>query len=1150
MSAIAFFIFLLTAPSLYAQTVSGTISGTITDASGASVSNAVVSVKSSDTSLIRNGATNETGYFSFPALPPGAYEVNVSLEGFQPATSSVKLSVGQVLNVNFQLKVGNTTEKVVVVASESTGLQTATHELSTVLQGKSMEELPQYSGSRGETFASQTMMVGVQLLEPPGEQINGSNVTSYNTWSNALLIGGQGSYVTTYLQDGVVDMDYFNQTATVQPPVEATAEVQVIRNNPNARYDGVNVVNVVSKSGTEKFHGRAYENVQNEDLNATTYQNGPNSEDRYNLFGINGGGVVPYTHKKVFFFADYQGYRLNIYKFLKALLPTQAERNGDFSADLAANGSWKGEAATTIYDPLTYASNGNNGTGKLGYGSTAVLSQFAYNGQPNVINPARISSFAKAYMNLIYPYPNSYSANGKNYGSTHSRTQFTHDDYLFRGDYNLSDRDHLYGAYNTGNPKIIRPEFVDDCLCAEPNKLYGTDIYVEESHVVTANFVNTARLGYARAITGKDFGNVGNGTNYFANFGLTGLTPARDAWSWINAIPGGFSGPSGNPLDAVENSFQLSDEINWIHGKHSVFFGIELDKRYYKGRWVSGNPNGSLATNGQYTYDSGADAAWNRNTGLLAGSLGTKYAANAFADFLLGYYSGTGASAGTQIGWFTQYNTMPYIQDDWRLSKKLTVNLGLRYDNYTTPKEKNNHAGIFDIVTNTYKHGLYPANKYNFSPRLGLAYSLDDKTSIHAGFGLYYYQFGYIDLSYVMNDPYFITQLNSTQTQAEPVIWPTTATTSSNPNITLTATQRGYAEQFQLGDAESVWANMPAPSGIFPVGGTTFAPKMPTSYAEQWNLAIQRVIGKDWLLTLNYAGSENHHGIFISNPNLASLPSAADIASGAYSTTANVNSRRPYPSYAGDLYQFSKWNSSNYHAFETQLRKSFSDGFEFTTNFTWQKGMDYQSSDYTYGQAGRRPQDDYGPSEFIQKLLYKASGIYDLPFGKGKTFLNGGKWWENEIGGWRLSGDFYVETGFPFTAIATNEASIGGGYNERANMLCNGNKSSHGSTADQYAQYLNFACFAQPTAGTLGNERRDDLIGPRNTNVDLSLFKEFLIHDDVKFQLRGDAFNAFNHVNLGEPTKELDASDFGAANADDGNTAPGRTIQIGAKILW
>jgi hypothetical protein len=897
--------------------------------------------------------------------------------------------------------------------------------------------------------------------------------------------------------------------------------------------------------------------VQNEDLNATTYQNGPNSEDRYNLFGANGGGVVPYTHKKVFFFADYQGYRLNIFKFLKALLPTEAQRNGDFSADLAANGSWKGESATVIYDPLTYASNGYNGTGKLGYGTDAagtgaVLTPFSYGGKENVIDPARISSFAKAYMKLIYPLPNSYSAKGKNYGSTHSRTRFTHDDYLFRGDYNIGDKDHLYGAYNTGNPTITRPEFVDDCMCAEPNKLYGTDIYLEESHVVTANFVNTARIGYSRAITGKDFNNVGNGTDYFSELGLTGLSPVKDAWGWINAIPGGYSGPSGNPVDAVENSYQLSDEVNWIRGNHSVFVGAELDKRYYKGRWVTGNPNGSLATNGEYTYDGGEDAAWNRNTGLLKSDLGTNYAANQFADFLLGYYEGTGASAGTQIGWFTQYNIMPYIQDDWRLTKKLTVNLGLRYDNYTTPKEKNNHAGIFDIVTNTYKHGLYPANKYNFSPRLGLAYALDNKTSIHAGFGLYYYQFGYVDLNYVMNDPYYITQLNGTQTQAEPVIWPTSASTSSNPNISSTSTQKGYAEQFLLSDAEKVWSNMPTPSGVFPTGGTTFAPKMPTSYAEQWNLAIQRVIGKDWLLTLNYAGSENHHGIFISNPNLASLPSAADISSGVYTTTANINSRRPYTSYAGDLSQFSKLNNANYHAFETQMRKSFSDGFEFTTNFTWQKGMDFQSSDYTSGQASRNPKDDYGPSEFIQKFLFKASGIYDLPFGKGKTFLNGGKWWENQIGGWRLSGDFYTETGFPFSVVASSDASIGGGYNERANWLCNGNKSSHGSTWDKYTQYINTACYSQPAPGTLGTERRDDLVGPSNTNVDLSAFKEFIIHNEVKFQLRGDAFNAFNHVNLGEPTKELHSSDgdFGAADANDGNTAPGRIIQIGAKIIW
>jgi len=873
---------LFMAPRLHAQTVSGTLTGTITDPSGASVPDVAVKVKNADTGLTREGITNSTGFFSIPALPPGPYTVETTVKGFEDATSTVTLSVGQTLNVDFQLKVGSTNEKIEVVATESTGLETSSHELNTVMSARSMEELPQYSGSRGETFASQTLMVGVQLLEPPGEQISGSNVTKYNTWSNALLIGGQGSYVTTYLQDGVVDMNYYNQTATLQPPIEATQEVEVIRNSPNARYDGVNVVNVISKSGSEKFHGRAYEYVQNEDLNATTYQNGPNSEDRYNTFGANGGWTVPYTHKKVFFFADYQGYRFIIYKFLKQLLPTQAERGGDFSADLAANGSWKGEAATTIYDPLTYASNGYNGTGQHGYGATAVLTPFT----GNVIPAGRISSFATKYLALAYPQlPNSYSASGKNYGSTHSRTKFTHDDYLFRGDYNISEKDHLYGAYNTGNPEITRPEFVDDCLCAEPNRLWGTDIYVEESHVISAAMVNTARLGYSRANTGQSFGNVGNGTNYFSQLGLTGLSPAADAWSWPTANPGGFGGSSGNPIDAIENSYQVNDEVNWIKGRHSLFIGMELDKRYYKGRWVTGNPNGSLATNGEYTYDSGSNAAWNQSTGLLSSSLGTANAANEFADFLLGYYASTNASAGTQIGWFSQYNVMPYVQDDWRLGKKLTVNLGLRYDNYTTPKEKNNHAGTFDIVNNSYKLGLYPANKYNFSPRIGLAYALNDRTSIHAGFGTYFYQFGYVDLNYVMNDPSYITQLNSTQTQAQPVIWPSTASTNSNPDITSAATQRGYAEQFKLSDAEAIWANMPAPSGTFPTGGTTFAPKMPTSYAEQWNLAIQRVFGKDWLLTLDYSGSENHHGIFISNPNLASLPSAAEISSGIYTTS-------------------------------------------------------------------------------------------------------------------------------------------------------------------------------------------------------------------------------------------------------------------------
>lgn len=1126
LSAIA--TFSLVIPCLHAQTVSGTISGTVTDPSGAIVANAAVQIKNTGTSQTRNGVTNSTGFFSFPALPPGEYVVDVSGSGFQKATSNLTLAVGQIVNIKFQLKVGGSTEKVVVNATDSVGLETQGHDLNTVLSAKSMENLPQYTDSRGETFALQTQMVGVQLIEKPGAQPStGNNVTNYNTWSNALYISGQGPWVTTYLQDGVVDMDYFDQTATVQPPVEATQEVEVIRNNPNARYDGANVVNVVSKSGTDTFHGRAYEELQNDKMNARGYNAGPLGETRYNQFGADGGWLVPFIHKKVFFFADYQGYRLIAYKFLQAILPTAAERSGDFSADLAANPRTK-QPATVIYDPNTYVGGGASGPG--------VLSQFNYDGHPNVIDPARITPFAKEYLDELYPLPNLKNTSlGRNYGSESSRTKFEHDDYLFRGDYNISDKDHLYGAYNTGNPRIIRPEFVDNCLCAEPNELYGTDIYAEESHVFTPFLVNTGRIGYSRAVTGKNFGQVGNGTDYFTKFGLTGLSPVPAVWGWPNANPGGFSGPGGNPTDATEDSYQASDEVNWIHGNHSVFFGAELDKHFYKGVWDTGNPNGSLKTNGEYTYNGSKQAAWQRPGAWVLGSVAVPYA-NQLADFLLGYYSATDASAGTQVGWFNQFNIMPYIQDDWRVTKKLTVNLGLRYDNYSSPKEENHHAGIYDVPHNTYTLGSYAANNFNFSPRIGFAYALNEKTTIHSGFGLYYYQYGYVDLVGMMNDPYYITQLNSTQTQVQPVIWPS-SNTNGNPDIA--GSTPGQQEFFTLTNAEAVWLAMPAPAGVIGAGSTTFAPKMPTSYVEQWNLAVQRLLGKNWLFTADYVGSENHHGYYFSNVNLASLPGPNDTNA---SSAADINSRRPFQAIQGNLTQDSKWGSANYNGFETQIRKSFSGGFEITSNFVWQESMDTGSSDNGHGMAGLNPRVDYGRSDFNQKYIYKLSGIYELPIGRGRSFLNGGRWWQNQLGGWRLSGDLSVNAGYPFSVIATDSSNTGGGITMRATQSCNGNSLSHRS----FNEFFNVSCYAQPAVNTFGNERRNDLTGPRDTNLDVSVFKEFPIYEHMKFQWRTDAFSVLNHPLPQAPDNKMTDTAFGQITG----WAGAREIQLSAKILW
>jgi len=1153
---------------LHAQTSSGTLTGVVSDAGGAVVPGASISVQNTATGETRKTVTNGSGIFSIPALPPGPYTVDAAAKGFEGDTSAITLSVGQVLNINFSLKVGSASEKVVVVANESTGLETEDHELDTTIDAATMENTPSQSSYRNGTFYAQTTQAGVEPGSTLGYSNINSNVSQYNQQSNQLFIAGQGFWSTSYLLDGVIDMSYFDQTATVNEPIEATQEVEIVRNSANARYDGANTLNAITKSGTETFHGRAYDYVQNNQMNARGWAAGPLGELRYNLYGVDGGWKIPFTKNKAFVFIAYEGYRQVAAAFLQAYVPTAAERTGNFSADLTANAGTK-QPATTIWDPTTYKAA--NGVGATGAGPN-VLSQFAYNGVPNTINPGLISPLFTQYINLTYPLPNGLNTSaGDNYGSVNSRTRYTHDDWLYRGDYNVSDKDHLFGAYDTNNPNIIRPEDWDNGPSSatgesatgspllntqEQNQLFGTDIYLEESHVLSPTLVNTARVGYARSVNGQQFNMIANGTNYLALFGLTGLNPSPTVWGLPNLGMGnGWSGISGSPLGEHQNMYEYIDEINLLRGKHSIFFGAEIDVIDYNAFWYTGNPNGQINENGEYTYNgcnstcatgstAAPGAAWQRSGIWALGSVsGTFPGANVLADDELGDYASTNASAGAQVGHFHQHNIMPYIQDDWRVKPRLTINMGLRYDYYSPVTEEQGHAGILNPVNGAYTISSYNANRFNFSPRFGAAYALNDKTAIHGGGGLYYYQFSYYDLTNMMNNPFFNTGLNSVQTQTNPVIWPASSA-AANPD---TGAAPGAQEFLNLAGVEKLWAAMPAPTGVFVPGNSTFAQRMPTSYSEQWNLAVQRTFGRDYLLTVDYVGSSNHHIMNYSNINLASLPAAGDPNP---ASTADINSRRPYQSIPGNVEQYHKWGSSHYDGLEVQMKKSFTNGLEFNANYVWGKSMDFQDSDHkATGEMGNNPQIDYGRSDFMQKYVIKLSGIYELPIGKGKWLLNNGKWWENQLGGWRFSGLLGIRAGMPYNTTASDNSDTGGGLQMRSTQTCNGNSGASNfvpHAANVLAPYFKTSCYANNANYVFGNEMRNDLNGPRNTNLDLAAFKDFQIWDNLKFEWRTDAFDALNHPLPGMPTQSVTSGTFGEITSK-GNS---RTIQLSAKILW
>jgi Carboxypeptidase regulatory-like domain/TonB dependent receptor-like, beta-barrel len=1072
-----------------AQTVTGSITGTVIDPSKAAVAGASVTIQNSDTKDIRRTLSNAAGVYAVPALPPGTYTVTAAAPGFASTTSSVRLLLNANLKVDLPMKIGASSQVVQVAEPGNAALETQSHDLSDVIDAQAIEDMP---SSNGLLFQALTNNLTVENYGTGTYGSgNDSNINQYQGSNNSLEIGGTNIETTVYLEDGVRNVNYYTQTATVMPPIEASQEVNIIRGNADARYDEPTVLNVITKNGTNAFHGRVYDYLQNNALDAIGEINTPLSVTRYNQFGADVGGPSLFS-KRLFFFYGYQGLRNYQTSTQQGFFPTAAERSGDFSADSAV-----------IYNPTTY--------------NSANPSQPLTPFPGNKIPAGKLDAFATAYLKLLVPLPNGLATiKGNNYLAVPRKHTFD-DQNITRVDFNINQNDHLYGAWETYSPLNTGPStfsMVTD-IFTQTNKQDGKASYIEESHAFNSSLLNIARIGYNREnIQSRSESGLGK-ENYFQALGLTGLNPPSQEWLPPTVSITTYTTVGGKPNTAIQNTYEYSDEVDWTHGMHTMYVGFDLDRVQFNANWwPSQSPTGSFSYNGQYTSLN----AWEQPNFQLKNY--TPSATNALADFMLGYPSSINAAAGAPVSQFRQWNIMPYFQDDWRVTRKLTLNLGLRYDDYTAPNDRLGHAGVYNIATNQYKVGAYNTTA-DWDPRVGFAYQIDGNTSIHGGYGIYDSLYSYYSLTYMMNDPNYITSLSAAQTATHPV-----------------------NQLFNIASASAVFAVMPKPNGVFGQGNSsnTSAPKMPTTYSQEWNLAIQRSFGRHWLATIDYVGNRGAHQFLLRNANQATLPSPTDPNP---TSIADINSRRPYPSFTENLSQFEKTGSSHYGALEGELRKDFGNGFSFDTNFLWQKSMSVMDSDKDFLENGLDPQLDYGLSDFSQKYRYKASGIYELPFGKGKPFLNGGKIWENELGGWRASGVLIVGAGFPFFIRANDVSETGGtGQNvtSRANQSCNGNNFAGRSLN----QWFDKSCFTQPNNGTYGNEQRNNLTGPRNTNVDMSMFKSFPIHEKQAVEFRTDFFSALNHPLPYAPNNQMTGTGYGAITHFQG----ARVIQGSLKIVF
>ncbi len=709
---------------LDAQFTSGSITGTVSDESGAAIPNAAVTATSTTTNLTLTVTTEESVYITLSQLEPGEYKLNAASKNFELTSATITLTLGQVLKFNFALKIGTANQTIEINASSSAlALETQSHDVGNIMPAESVENLP---ASAGSVFSTLTAATNVQ---PYDSSTQFGDILTYNEGANSLTVGGTAFGTSSYLQDGVTNFNMFTKTANLQPSIEAVQEVSLVQNGASVRFDEPSVVNVITKGGTQHFHGRLYDYLRNDDLNAIGYYKTPKPPVRYNQFGLNIGG--PILNNKLFFFFDYAGYRQQSSSVLYAIVPTDKERAGDFSDSTVFRTN------NTIYDPATYDA------------TTGAISPFP----GNVIPTDRLSTFATQFLQY-YPRETGSVIPGLNYQTTKAYTA-SYDSYVGRLDYRIRDTDMIYGAYETTDPNSVSPTFATTPIFNGESPLGARNAYVQEVHTFSHGAVNIARFGYNGSTVLSTIAGSG-AENYLQQFGIQNLNPTQAQYAPPSVA---FTGHSsiGNPYapqGANQKFFEFSDEGDWTLGKHNLIIGGELDKLFFDGNWVIFQ-DGYFVFNGEYTTDH--TAAFNGGNDL--------------ADFMLGLPVETLGSKGTTVGHFRQWNVFPYVQDDWRISKKLTLNMGLRYDYYESPQDALGLASIYLYQTNppTTHKGTFPQNYTNFAPRVGFAYSINGNTVIHGGYGIYYSPFMYAELLYTLaNPPNWVLQTN-VNSLADPV---------------------------------------------------------------------------------------------------------------------------------------------------------------------------------------------------------------------------------------------------------------------------------------------------------------------------------------------------------------------------------------------
>ncbi len=1058
------FVFLICS-RLSAQVDLGRVAGSITDPSGAVVPGAKVVVKNVDTGVTRSTASDTGGLYVIPSLPAGHYQVTVEVTGFQPSSQTADVTVGGTVERSFHLSVGGTNQQVDVSAQGGLNLQTESHTVGGILGTAQLEQLP-VSGRNPLAFAS--VEPGVSPGSDPS--VSTSSAQFFGNTSNSIVLGGALDQETGYLQDGVENVTLLTQTANILPSAESISELNVQTNGSDARYRQPGIINITTKSGTNKFHGTAYDFLQNDDLNAKSYNLTSSAQTktplRYNLFGANLGG--PIWKNRAFFFFDYSGLRDQNTTQTLYRVPTPAELQGDFTGE------------QTLYDPTSYsATTGSN----LSY-----LTETGKNAIPG--GPSAFNAFAVQYLKYL-PAANIplNTALNVNYQIPLKQT-ITNNEYLGRVDVALSQKDQVYGAFGYADMPTTNPTLVPNLF----GRIYegkSVNALGEETHTFSSSLVNSARFGYNRSNYFETIQGAG-AENYDQAFGLKNLAPLPQQWAppYINLTSVISPGYPYAPQGAIQNRFQGVDQLNYIIGKHSLFFGGELIVTRFDGNWVIAN-NGSYTFNGLFTSQFTGGTQSKTNTG------------NSLADFLLGFPSGATGATGTTAGKFHETEAAGFFQDDWKVLPSLTLNLGLRYQFDNPPNDATGHSSIYDLPTNQNIPGTWQTNYNDWAPRVGFAWAATPSTVVRGGAGIYFSQPPYNFLQFLLaHAPNFIPQA------------PTFQITNPTP-------------------IQNVFVANPSAAGQVP---QTLALHMPDTNVQEFNLFVDQKFAKTFLATVGYAGEIGRHESIRLNAN---QPNA--VAPGTTTTKYNL---RPY-TYIGDVFGQYNIGSSNSNALQAKIDGRFQGGSRLLASYTWAKSMDIADGDRNPITDYYNPKLNYAPAAWDRTNSFVLSGIYKLPFGPGQRFMQSNRpLGRLATAGWEFTGIYHLASGLPVSITETNSADTGTDETLFAQKVCN---PTTGFTKSHTA-YFNKACFAQTGPFTYGVGGRAGVRQPGIDNLDIGFDKSFFLTETQQLQFRAEAFNALNHAQFSLPGSiAVSSTSLGAVT---GTSRPMRTMQLALRYSF